>query len=82
MIIHVDKPGVNTGLGYYDSFEASQEIYSQNHLLHVGSGATVIFYSYPYLGLGILTSMAGTLLTAVYTWHTKRRMGKKTQEMG
>lgn len=82
MIVNAEKAGVNTGLGYYDSFEASQEIYSQNHLLHVGPGATVIFYSYPYLGWGILTSMAGVLLTVAYAWHTKRRMGDMKREMG
>lgn len=82
IIIDTDKENVNTGLAYYDSFQASREIYSGNHMMHVKAGATVISLTYPCLVWGILTSIAAAFLTAWYTRHTKRRMERARKEMG
>ena len=70
-----ERADLNTAIAYHDGFKASGEVYQRNHLLHVGEGATVIFFTYPYLKWGIVTSMAAA---ALIVWHTlyRKRLAK------
>ncbi len=80
--IHAEQADMNTSLAYHDSFKASQPIYAQNHLLYVGAGETVIYLTYPYLGWGILVSLAAALLIIGYTFFAKsqeKRAQKETE---
>lgn len=72
MTIVSDRDDVNTGLAYHDSFTASQDIYSENHLTYVKSGTTVISLEYPYLNQGIAVTILAALFLLVYTVHKRR----------
>ncbi len=80
IVINSEKADINTGLAYHDSFKASQPIYSQNHLMFVGAGETVISLTYPYLEWGILVSLAAALLIIVYTFFTRAQEKKAEKE--
>ena len=75
IVLSSERADLNTAIAYHDGFKASGEVYQRNHLLHVGEGATVIFFTYPYLKWGIVTSMAAA---ALIVWHTlyRKRLAK------
>lgn len=81
IVLSSERADLNTGIAYHDSFKASGEIYQRNHLLHVGEGATVIFFTYPYLKWGIVTSIAAAALIVWHALYRKRRAKSGRKEM-
>lgn len=68
--IEIEAPvdGVNTTLAYQDNFTSEQRISSQNNLLVVGKGRTVIHMVYPKLLPGALLSVLGFAGTVFFLW--------------
>lgn len=64
---------VNTAVVYQDIFKSGKDIKSNNNLLYVQKGDTVIELKYPYLWQGLLISLAGMALAAsLYIFVRKR----------
>ena len=70
--IESEYDNVDTTLAMHDIFDTDQEIRSQNHMLCVDKGTTVISLRYPYLLEGSLVTALGVLLTAAFLWFTRR----------
>lgn len=77
IIIDSPRDGVNTTLAYQDIFDADRPLESQNNLLVVEEGRTVIRLRYPYLVQGLCLSAVGLAATAAYLILMKKRLKPK-----
>lgn len=77
--VRTEEDGVNTTLAYHDIFRSDQKIYEDNNLLVVDRGLTEIGLEYPYFEEGILMSVSGFVLLALYLV-LLRRYNRKREE--
>ncbi len=76
MSITSSEDGVNTTLTYYDMFRSDEKIYSDNNLLYVNEGTTVIKFTYPYLVAGIILSLLGIAGSVALVWYDRKQFLK------
>ena len=76
-IITISSPedNVNTSLAEHDIFTGN--IRNFNRFVYVDSGTTEITYKYPYLVLGILTSLGGVLAIGLMCFYIKKKKQPK-----
>ena len=60
--IYSDYDKVNTTLSYIDIFQSDQEIHTENNLITVKAGTTVIQMKYPHIEMGLAVTAIGILL--------------------
>jgi uncharacterized membrane protein len=64
---------VNTTLSYIDIFHSNQPIQTNNHLIMVNSGTTVLSIKYPHTEKGLIVTAIGLIL-AVLTYIAMRKV--------
>ncbi len=64
---------VNTTLAYHDIFQSEGNIWSENQLLYVDAGTTVIEFQYPYLVQGIVLEVVAVVLLIIFLMRIRKR---------
>ena len=65
-MIKTDADNVNTSIASAKMFKSERELRTNENLLTVDSGTTVIEYTYPEFNKGLIVSIAGILMLAGY----------------
>lgn len=66
MVIKTDADNVNTSIASAKMFKSERKLRTNENLLTVDSGTTVIEYTYPEFNKGLIVSIAGILMLAGY----------------
>ena len=75
-----DYDNVNTTLAYSIAYTSDGEISKNNNLTYVNAGTTVINIKYPYIIWGIIVSVLGIVLFALFLLLVKREKERLTEK--
>lgn len=84
IVIHSKQDGVNTTLADIDIFSSDREYRTENHLIVVDAGTTVLTMHYPYWKEGVAVTALGVLAYMGYIFYLyrKNKVWRKVREEG